>query len=129
VRRWKNILFALAALVWLPASAHCQLEALTGLEFLQCAETTQTVCHPGHDCNRQGCCKVEQSHYRSEEFHVALPGPLLVTLAAPLTVPDASLAPQEIRRGILTAAPPQLVTSRHFLVRTALPVRAPSFAS
>lgn len=37
--------------------------------------------------------------------------------------------PIEVSLGILTAAPPEILSSRHFLSRTALPVRAPSVRS
>jgi hypothetical protein len=37
--------------------------------------------------------------------------------------------PVEVSVGVLTAAPPQLLKTWHFVSRTALPARAPSLAS
>ncbi|HEX7653770.1 MAG TPA: hypothetical protein VF607_09705 [Verrucomicrobiae bacterium] len=124
MRRFRNSFFALVALLWLPASAHCVLEQVPGLSFLKCEVAAADHTTKGDGCG--GCCTVEQSHYRSEI------APLQVPTAAGLIIPCPPLAatqspvPAEVRQGILTAAPPLCSSSRHFLVRTALPVRAPA---
>ena len=59
VRRFHNLLFALAASLWLPASAHCQLETVPGFEFLRCSVDTGDAQQPAKDCSN--CCSVEQS--------------------------------------------------------------------
>ncbi|MEI8291360.1 MAG: hypothetical protein WCH99_17970 [Verrucomicrobiota bacterium] len=61
---------------------------------------------------------------------MSLPPPdLLPVMFTALILPAANAAPAEVCVGILTAAPPELLSSRHFLFRTSLSVRAPSFAS
>ena len=131
VRRFRNIWFALAAFLWLPVSAHCQLEALTGLEFLTCE--TDSSCHgdPKSSSDNAGCCSVEKSQYhQAAQLRVTLPSPnWLPVVFASLMLPAANALPAEVCVGILTAAPPELLASRHFLFRTALPFRAPSLAS
>ena len=131
MRRFRNLLFALAAFLWLPVSAHCQLEALTGLKFLACE--TDSSCHgdPKSSSDIAGCCSVEKSQYQqAAQLRVSLPSPtLLPAMFTVLILPAANALPIEVCAGILTAAPPELLPSRHFLFRTALPVRAPSLAS
>jgi hypothetical protein len=128
VRRYRNLFFALAAFLWLPVSAHCQLEALTGLEFLACE--TDSSCHGDakSSSDNAGCCSVEKSPYQQAgQIRVNLPSAeLLPVMFAALIFPTANALPGEVCGGILTAAPPELLPSRHFLFRTALPVRAPS---
>ena len=131
VRRFRNLLFALAAFLWLPVSAHCQLEALTGLDFLACE--TDSSCHgdPKSSSDNADCCSVEKSQYhQAAQIRVNLPSPNWLPVMFPvLILPAANALPTEVLGGILTAAPPELLPSRHFLFRTALPVRAPSLAS
>jgi hypothetical protein len=121
--------FALAALLWLPASVHCQLESLPGLEFFQCVVDEQLACDPGKDCGDCGCFAVEQSQYKSEHIRLTLPSPDLLPISFTPLLPLASTLPVEVCVGILTAAPPQLLKTWHFASRTALPGRAPSLAS
>jgi hypothetical protein len=131
VRRFRNLFFALAAFLWLPVSAHCQLEALTGLEFLACE--TDSRCHGDakSTSDNADCCSVEKSQYQqAAQIRVDLPSPhLLSMMFTALILPAANALPTEVCGGILTAAPPELLSSHHFLFRAALPVRAPSLAS
>jgi len=106
---------------------HCQLESVPGLEFLAC-QTTHTS-NPDSHCGDTGCCAVEKSQYKTEQIRVSFPTPELLPMPyAPLLIPANSL-PDEVRLGILTAAPPQLLMTWQFSFRTALPARAPSIAS
>jgi len=129
VRHFRNILFALAALLWLPASAHCQLESLPGFEFFQCSIAGQTACHQSQDCGDCGCFAVEQSQYKSETQSFTLPSPDLQLVASLPLLPELSAWSAEVSRSILTAAPPPLLKTWQFASRSALPVRAPSFFS
>ena len=131
VRRFRNLLFALAAFLWLPVSAHCRLETLTGLDFLACE--TDSSCHgdPKTSADNAGCCSVEKSQYQqAAQIRVNLPSPhLLPVLFTALILAATNALTPEVCGDILIAAPPELLPSRHFLFRTALPVRAPSLAS
>jgi hypothetical protein len=69
VRYFRNIIFALAASFWLPASAHCHLETIPGLEFLRCTADGQSS---KGDCKDNGCCSVEKSQYKSEQQGASL---------------------------------------------------------
>lgn len=129
VRCFRNILFALAAFLWLPVSAHCQLETVPGLEFLRCPADAQSSRGPSRDCGDSGCCAAEKSQYKAEQLRVTLPSPDFLPVSLTPIVDAASSLPAEVSLGVLTAAPPQLLRTWHFASRTALPARAPSIAS
>jgi len=128
VRRFWNIVLVVAALLWLPASAHCQLEFIPGLQFLACASDGSVSENESSHCDDANCCSIERSQYRTEIFQIAL-----ITLApsfSNLLLADALKSlPVPIAGGVLTAAPPELLQPRHFISRAALPVRAPSLVS
>jgi hypothetical protein len=123
----RNIVFALAAFLWLPASAHCQLESLPGLEFLRCSVETAGAHSQANDCSN--CCAVEKSQYRAEHFRLTVPAPELFPASSALAVPPVTSLAAESSVGILTAAPPEFLPRRHILFRTALLPRPPSLAS
>ena len=127
VRYFKNLFFVLAAFVWLPVSAHCQLEKVPGLEFLRCSADPQAACGNTENCNDCRCCAIERSSYKSEQSPLIVSLPDLLPVST-TPVPDLAL-PDEVSLGILTTAPPQLLKIWHFTARMALPVRAPSIAS
>ena len=129
VRLLRNTLLLLLAAAWLPLTSHCKLEALPGLEFLQCADGQ--ACHQDADVpNDGGCCSLEAAHYFLPSQQPDVAPALLLALPAfesPLALVRGLPAPVSL--GILTAAPPDLPASWQFVFRTALPPRAPSFAS
>jgi hypothetical protein len=129
VRYFRNILFTLAALLWLPASAHCQLESIDGLEFLHCTAVNEPVhCATSEDCSECGCFALEKSHYRSEQLTFTLQLPVFLPVS-PAPLAAANILPVEVTGGQLTTAPPQLLKTWQFASRMALPARAPSLAS
>ncbi len=123
---FRNIFFALAAFIWLPASAHCELENIPGLEFLHCGGASQSANSPCQDCDD---CSVENAQYKSDSQ------PL--TLCAPNWLPLETAPLQDLKPGqpvladlkIFTVGRPEFFNARHFVSRTALPARAPSLAS
>lgn len=126
VRSIRNIIFALAAFLWLPVSAHCQLETVPGLEFIRCPSDSQNA--QGH-CSDTGCCSAEKSQCKADQVRLTLPTPDWLPVSLTPILDAANSLPDEVSVGVLTAAPPQLLKSRHFISRTALPARAPSIAS
>ena len=126
VRFFRNTFFALAAFIWLPASAHCQLESVPGLQFLRCSTETQSSHSP---CKDGGCCSVEKMQYKSEQARLTISAPDLLLISFTPILDAPSSLPVEVSVGILTGAPPELFQNRQFISRAALPVRAPSFVS
>lgn len=129
MRYFRNMFFALAAFLWLPASAHCELASVSGLAFLACSSDANYLDKPCSDSDKCGCFAAEKSQYNAGQLRVTIPLPdFLIGSFVPLRDAVNSL-PAEVSLGILTAAPPQLLKTWQFASRAALPVRAPSFAS
>jgi hypothetical protein len=127
VRHFRNIFFTLAAFLWLPASAHCELETIPGFEFLRCS-IDASILQGSDDCAGKGCCAVEKSQYLAGEFQVTLPAPDLLPMLPASIANVADTLPAEVSIGIFTAAPPQSLHTWQFVARTALAPRAPSLA-
>jgi hypothetical protein len=120
--------YKLTALVfmvlWVPITAHCYLEKLPGLEFLQCAADGTG----NSSCEGQGCCAVESEFYKvSDAGDCVAVVPVLAVVMLPRLLDDA-LETDEGLAGF-EILPPELPQSWQFLSRTALPIRAPSFVS
>ena len=128
MQRLKNILFVLAAILWLPLSAHCQLEKFPGLAFLACASDSDS---PGKnsDCGDTGCCAVEKSQYKPNQIRITIPTPDLLPLVTAALPDIAGTLTDEISAAAFAALPPELPKCWQFVFRTAAPPRAPSFAS
>lgn len=129
MRHFRNIVFTLAAFLWLPASAHCHLESIPGLDFFQCAVDDQPACDPGRDCDDCGCFALEKSQYNSTQIRLTIPLPVLQLVLFMPSPPLAAVLPVEVSLGFLATSPPRLLQAWQFAFRTALPVRAPSLAS
>ena len=121
--RFRSIVKLMMLVLWLPATFHCQLESIPGLEFVRCSSDTSNQ----SDCKDDGCCAVEKQQYRSEQQRQSIPVFLAIPSAPLLTAANA--LPDEVSLGIFTAAPPELLKTWQFALRTASPPRAPSFAS
>ena len=117
---------ALVAL-WPLAMNHCKLETLPGFTFLNCAVETPDTHGADKDCAER--CAFEKSQYRADHVPLNVSAPNLLPVFSAPVLPVFAALPAEVSGGILTAAPPQLLQSRYFVDRTALPVRAPSLAS
>jgi hypothetical protein len=126
MRFLRSVFFALAALLWLPLSAHCQLETVPGFEFLQCIDA-QT---PGDtDCNDSSCCAFEKSQYQSSQVRVTIPPPDLLPLLPVALIETRTTVSDEVSAAAFADAPPVLPKGWQFVFRVASPPRAPSFAS
>ena len=126
VHRLRKMFSLLALAVWLPATVHCELESVSGFEFLQCVSDGQ---NSKGNCSDDGCCTVEKSQYKSKQARLTIPLPDLLPVAFAPVLDVANTLPAEVSLGVLTAAPPELHQTWHFVSRMALPVRAPSVAS
>lgn len=129
VRLLRNTLLLLLAAAWLPLTAHCRLESLPSLAFLECADDRD--CHQRTDSPDGGeCCSFESASYFLPS-HQPDVSPALVLALPPFESPTELVRglPAPVSVGVLTAAPPDIPVSWQFSFRTALPPRAPSFAS
>jgi hypothetical protein len=114
------------------AGFHCRLEVLPGFEFLSCYQQPGADKAPAHhekDCGDDGCASVELDCYKTEQAQNAPLTPLLALVAFLSPLPEPDLASVVDRPVGVSASPPELPKIWRFSQRTALPPRAPSFAS
>lgn len=124
------------ALLWVPASSHCRIEALTGAVLFACAgDSSHDDCHddaPLDDhCGGDSCATVESGHYRGNLQPVTLTPPVGAHLLLSLLLQETSaldLSPDR-SRSIAGQPPPELSVSWQFSHRVVLSPRAPSFVS
>jgi hypothetical protein len=129
--KWLRIVTALVLTVfWLPVSVHCQLEQLPGLEFLSCCDHEETTApHQDDDCEGDACAVVESGLYKTEERHLSLPAPdLLSTVFRHLDLAEEFCFAVD-QTSASETVPAELSRTWQFLSRAALPPRAPSFVS
>lgn len=113
---------------WMPLTTHCDLERLTGFEFLACADQGESQPHSDNDCTTDACLAVESGCYKVEDKSVTLPAPVLLpVLVTPLTAEAINISPRSF--DLTDSAPPELSHIWQFSFRTALPPRAPSVVS
>lgn len=117
--------------IWVPATLHCQLESLPGLEsLLSCCqhEDSPSPAHHAEECAMDSCADLESGLYKLPEHPVVF-APLPVS--ARVSLNDVSLAnPRDLTSERVPAPPPRLApASWQFVTRAAPSVRAPSFAS
>ena len=128
VDRLRKTVALLLLALWVPVTAHCKLETLSGLDFLACVEHQDSVPHQDSDCKEDVCASVESGNYRVEDN----PPLILLPLAIVAPVDIDWLADDPWPEPIISAethAPPELSRLWQFSCRTALPPRAPSLAS
>ena len=122
---WKAILSVLCLATWLPATQHCQLEKLPGLEFLACPTDT-----PGNsDCEGDSCDVVEHGAYKTPDNRPV--ASLKMALSVAWVLSDC-YDTEQLAGGladISNLAPPDIPQGWQFLTRAAPSPRAPSFAS
>ena len=127
--KWLRTITVLALVaLWLPVSVHCQLEQLPGLEFLSCCDHEDTTApHPDDDCEGDGCAVVESGLYKTEERQNSLTAPNFPPVQSSSV--RMTSAPAAVLALVHGTSPPELSRIWQFSFRTALPPRAPSFAS
>lgn len=120
------MLFLVLAFAWAPITWHCNLEVLPVLDFLACCAHDEVAPHQDSDCDEDGCAVVESGNYKTQEQQVFVAPPQIV---AWLFEQVSTEPTDEISQSILATSPPEELHIWHFVLRTALPVRAPSSVS
>jgi hypothetical protein len=132
--KWLKTILVMAVLAfWLPATNHCRLELIPGLEFLDCcshSDDEQAGDHHENDPSGDLCAQVEDGLYKAESYRVVIEAPP----ASPVGFLPALLeqAPRPERAPTvcrLDASPPELPKTWQFSFRAAAPPRAPSLVS
>ena len=124
------MVMALLAL-WLPASNHCRLELLPGLDFLTCCthDVPDADTHHKDDCQTDSCETVEAGLYKTESHRVMVPAPVLVLVASITPDLETLTRAQPLSIAAPGTYPPELPKVWQFTFRAAAPPRAPSIAS
>lgn len=115
----------LLALIWVPMTAHCEIKAVPGLEFLQCHCDDA---NPVASCGDNECCAFETGACQPAQTHILLCP--VVDLADFLA--EFSLLRDEVatlKPTVPSLPVPELAKPWQLLCRAALPARAPSSAS
>jgi len=119
--------------LWVPATSHCRIENLPGLEFLSCCQhagAEQSPAHHDNDCATDGCAAVESGlYYKADQPHAAPEAPLPALIVSLLSLADLGQTTAWIPRPAPSTSPPVLSRTWQFALRAALPVRAPSHSS
>ncbi len=124
----RTLLSLLLAVGWLPLTAHCQIENLTGLEVLRCAPSPADEAPAGSPCNNDSCCSWESGQYYLPQSQRVAVTPLVAVLPPALALVTEE-APTASADRALADALPKPPRPWQFSLRAALPVRAPSIAS
>lgn len=120
----------LLAISWLPVTSHCLLlESAGALDFLACCTHDEVATHHEDDCATDSCAIVESAQYKSSVQRVTIPLPApQIAFQPPPQVP-AGLAGPAGKTHQTDDALGRLPRTWQFSCRTALPPRAPAFAS
>lgn len=114
-------------MLYLPATGHCLLESAgwlpSGGEC--CEQSSSTDGSPAFPC-AYGCCPSEYAVYFSPA-HVG--APLVAEVPVCVIAPALDVLPEQSEIVPPESSPPELSKVWQFNSRTALPPRAPSFAS
>ena len=115
--------------LWLPATLHCDFEAV-GFETLFHCESDHHSASTEPD-SEDSCELVENGWIKLSTTQIARSAPLLSTdvLCFATPRPDDPLDPPANALSETLVAPPEIARTWQFLVRAALPVRAPSSAA
>jgi len=115
--------------LWPLVVSHCDLEQLPGFQFLACGNGDADTPHQEKQCDTDSCATVESGLYKTESGYLEVPTPS-VALSPFLTASLLEAARLDFaNNATFDPAPPEIPSAWQFLLRTALPPRAPSFVS
>jgi hypothetical protein len=130
--RFRPIVALLLLALWLPATQHCDLEAAGLLHDHLHHHCTGDCATPHSDdaCGTDHCPNIEGNNYRPASDSLKVDAPMQNTLADfyPLSavIAVASVSADISRTG--PPPPPELAPTWRFIMRAALPARAPDSA-
>ncbi len=116
--------------LWVPATAHCDFEAIGFDEIFHCANDHHA---PSADAKSSDTCEVVENGWikrASSEIDLTASATAcvcLICIVTPLSLSLRDVPPLSLSER--AAAPPELIRTWQFVARAALPARAPSFAS
>ena len=129
VDKLKKAVGWLLSLVWLPATSLCLVERAGLLANDDCCPSTAQKPLPTKSSNGSTCCTPASASYKADDYsHLHISAPLFIGVLIFEAFANDSEAAQ-VHRNAEDVGPPTLLKTWQFTSRTALPPRAPSFAS
>ena len=122
----KTILVLALVALWVPATLHCKLEELPGLQFLACCDHKDNAPHQDDDCRTDSCAMVEGGLYKTSNPKVTIPAPASMIVFDLTSVAAAGATSSLHHFQFFTGGSPELPVTWQFSLRAALPPRAPS---
>lgn len=112
--------------LWVPLTSHCYLEdsGLFEAPADQCCSTDASKSSPADPCDT-GCKLVEKSAGKIQDDQRLVVPVISLLVSVDFTPTDATLLPVDE----VTFWPPETLRLTQFIIRTSLPVRAPSLLS
>jgi hypothetical protein len=130
-KHFRQLFVLMMALIWVPMTAHCQLENVPGLEFLKClpSETKHSTPDPSGHCGDDACYNLESGAWRVENFQLdATIPPLIDQLSWAVTLLDLAVTwDASAYEDFTTNA--DLPKLKRVIFRTVLAARPPPIAS
>lgn len=131
MQRIKAVVALILAVAWLPAVSCCLIDASGLLGKRDCCSKQHSHSIPGPGNCDQPCGTLASASYfpqQNQEFTVT-PAPIGLPLFDRADVLALAPIDASVSRDFPATAPPELAGHWQFTFRTALPSRAPSFAS
>ena len=130
---WLKTTLVMAVLAfWWPATNHCRIELIPGLEFLDCCAHSpdeQASEHHANECDGDLCAQVEDGLYKAESNQIVVEAPSTSLLGVPPAVLEQTPRPDRTHPILPETSPPELPKTWQFSFRAAAPPRAPSLVS
>jgi len=120
------MLTVLLAVSWLPLTAHCQLESISGLNFLRCQSAEESCPTESSHCDRAACCGWESGQCRLPQSQPLPLAEALGKIVPPTLNGFEKRVPVGVTLAIESASSPIPALPWQFSLRAALLPRAPS---
>jgi hypothetical protein len=124
---FRNAIAIVLLALWVPATAHCQMQSVLEWELLSCCtheEAPSSTAPHQDDCSSDVCAAVESGLYKLRDEPCLLPVPPQVVELVPTAPVEDTLNVLRLSAG--TPAPPEVSPSWIFTLRAAPAPRAPS---
>ena len=129
MRRLLSFIACLLAVLWLPATVHCELDAAGLLLHEHGSESTDTDCATA--CEIDNCAVVEDGEFKNATHVAKAAAPVLALCVTQIVVVPAASEATELFASVspdTSDSPPELARTWQFISRTALLPGAPSYS-
>lgn len=127
--RFHQIVALTLLALWVPATGHCDLEALGIMPTHELHEDDPDCREVGDPCSHDGCEVVEQDGYSLTKHSARVPAPLLILCDCLICLVPSGDEPADLiaTHDVAVDRPIDWVPIWHFERRDAPPARAPDY--